>query len=194
MGFLDTLLGRTKPVKPDLDALFALPAAALTLEAALGLRPTGLGSVAVKAAEGGDFARAQGDAEQLMRLDPETTIEDSRDSFGYLWLAARTDGEQLADLVTALHGANTTFESAGFGPGLLCSLVSFHGTVEGADRTVALVYLYKRGAFYPFAPLGGQRRDSALELQLRGHLEGDLPLEADLQRWFPVWDAPGLPR
>jgi len=31
MGFLDTLFGRTKPVQPKLDDLFALPSAALTL-------------------------------------------------------------------------------------------------------------------------------------------------------------------
>lgn len=33
MGLLDTILGRSKPVQPDLDQLFALPSAALTLEA-----------------------------------------------------------------------------------------------------------------------------------------------------------------
>ena len=56
MGLLDTLLGRTKPVKPDLDALFALPSAAVGLQASLGLTPTGVGSVCVKPAEGGGFA------------------------------------------------------------------------------------------------------------------------------------------
>ena len=37
MGFLDTLLGRSKPVPPKLDALFALPTAAVTLQAAMNL-------------------------------------------------------------------------------------------------------------------------------------------------------------
>ncbi|MDQ1699966.1 MAG: hypothetical protein QOG34_1829, partial [Frankiaceae bacterium] len=50
MGLLDTILGRTKPVKPDLDELFALPSAAVTLQAAGGLIPTGVGSVCVKPA------------------------------------------------------------------------------------------------------------------------------------------------
>ncbi|MEU9184699.1 hypothetical protein AB0D14_09045 [Streptomyces sp. NPDC048484] len=45
MGFLDVLLGRTKPVKQDLDQLFGLPSAAITLQAASGLTPTGAGSV-----------------------------------------------------------------------------------------------------------------------------------------------------
>jgi hypothetical protein len=55
-----------------------------------------------------------------------------------------------------------------------------------------LVYLYKRGTFYPFAPQGGERRDNATELQVRGVLGNDLKIEPDLARWFPVWGAPGL--
>jgi len=192
MGLFDALLGRTKPVPADLDALFALPTAAITLEAAAGLRPTGTGSVCVKAAEGGDFLRAYADAQALLRLDETAEVTEFRDSFGYAWLTSMTTPDRLGDLVTALHGANSTFADAGFGPALLCSTVGFAGTVDGVPRRVALVYLYKRGAFYPFAPVGPQRRDTAFELQLRASVEGDLKIEPDLQRWFPVWDAPGL--
>jgi hypothetical protein len=63
---------------------------------------------------------------------------------------------------------------------------------DGSGRRLGLVYLYKRGTFYPFAPTGDQQRDSAYELQVRGALGADLPVEADLSRWFPVWGAPGL--
>ena len=45
MGFMDTLLGRSKAVPPNLDQLFALPAAAVTLQVASDLQPTGTGSV-----------------------------------------------------------------------------------------------------------------------------------------------------
>jgi hypothetical protein len=57
-----------------------------------------------------------------------------------------------------------------------------------------LVYLYKQGTFYPFAPLteDGERRDNMLELQVRDHLAAELPMERDLQRWMSVWGAPGL--
>lgn len=188
MGLFDALLGRSKPVQPDLDALFALPAAAITLQASAGLTPTGVGSVCVKAAEGGDFARAQEEATSLLRLDPADRVETSRDDFGYLWVTVRSAPEQLPDLVTALHAANRTFADAGFGPGLLCTVVGFCG----AGRAVGLVYLYKRGTFYPFAPTGPERRDPAFELQIRAYLEGDLAVEPDTARWFPVWGAPGL--
>ena len=56
----------------------------------------------------------------------------------------------------------------------------------------ALVYLYKRGTFYPFAPDGDERRDNALELQVRGVVAQDVPVEPDLTKWLAIWGAPGL--
>ncbi|MGY5083765.1 PspA-associated protein PspAB, partial [Streptomyces sp. 900105755] len=44
----------------------------------------------------------------------------------------------------------------------------------------------------PARPGSGQRRDSALELQVKAALANDLRIEQDLSRWFPVWGAPGL--
>ncbi|MGH3508285.1 MAG: PspA-associated protein PspAB, partial [Nocardioidaceae bacterium] len=38
----------------------------------------------------------------------------------------------------------------------------------------------------------GKRRDNAVELQLRGVLATDLPIEDELGRWMALWDAPGL--
>lgn len=192
MSWLDTLLGRTKPVAPDLDALFALPSAAVGLEAALGLRPTGSGAVCIKPVEGAEFARTQAEVTALLRVDDDSAVEEIRDDYGYLWTTCSATPDRLADLVTALHGANSSYQQAGFGPGLLCSVVGFAGEIDGQARRIGLVYLYKRGSFYPFAPTGPQVRDTALELALRGALAGDLNVEPDLARWFPVWGAPGL--
>jgi hypothetical protein len=94
--------------------------------------------------------------------------------------------------VTELHAINSSLEAAGFGQQLLCSVIGFAGEVNGEQRRLGLVYLYKRGTFYPFAPLSGDKRDNPLELQLRGVIGGDLKIEPDLARWFPVWGAPGL--
>lgn len=189
MGFLDTLLGRSKPKKPDLDRLFALPAAAVTLEAAAGLAPTGLGSVCFRAAEGQAFAALEREITELLDADEGPDVQLSTDSYGYTWLLATHPTSQLEGLVTDIHAVNSSLESAGFGPSLLCSLVAF---TDAKERRLGLVYLYKRGTFYPFAPLPGERRDNALELQVRGAVGTDLPIEEDLGRWFPVWGAPGL--
>jgi len=188
VGFLDSLLGRSKPARPDLDQLFGLPSAGVTLEAALDFRSTGTGSVAFRAAEGRAFADVQADVQALLDAGQGPKVEVEVDSFGYTWLVCRTDPPDLSSLVTDLHAVNTTLQDSGFGPTLLCSLASF----TDGTRTFALVYLFKRGTFYPFAPLNGEKRDNALELEVRGLLSGELRIEPELDRWFPVWGAPGV--
>jgi hypothetical protein len=192
VGFWDVLLGRTRPAAPDLDRLFALPSAAVALEAAVGFAPTGSGSVCFSAIEGGAFARVRQDVRELLEADAErhgSAVEFSQDAYGYGWLLSRRPPDALPALVGDLHAVNGTLQDGGFGPHLLCLLVAFRG--PGA-RPLALVYLYKRGTFYPFAPLTDTTRDNSLELRVRAALKDDLPLEPDLTRWFPVWGAPGL--
>jgi hypothetical protein len=186
MGFLDTILGRTKPVKPNLDVLFAVPAASLTLQVGIGLAPTGLGAVCFTSAEGQEQAEAE--ARSLLGSDATT----SRDEYGYTWITVRRNDADLSSLVTDLHAVNTTLADAGYGPGLLCTVVGFSGTVDGVVRSVGLVYLFKRGTFYPFVPTGEQQRDSTLEMRVRGDIAGDLPIESDLSRWFPIWNNPAM--
>ncbi|MFE4170459.1 hypothetical protein ACFRR7_00160 [Streptomyces sp. NPDC056909] len=194
MGLLDTILGRSKPVRPHLDQLFALPSAALTLQAGAGFVPTGLGSVCFAGVEGGGFARIRQDVEELLDADSGRAghpVEFSQDSYGYTWLLARRPPDDTAALVNDLHAVNTLLEEGGFGPQLLCSLMGFR---DSEQRPLGLVYLYKRGTFYPFAPLpgGNEKRDNQRELQVRALLGDDLRIEPDLARWFPVWGAPGL--
>ncbi|WP_030926388.1 PspA-associated protein PspAB [Streptomyces sp. NRRL B-24720] len=194
MGLLDTILGRSKPVRPDLDQLFAVPSAALTLQAGAGFIPTGLGSVCFAGVEGGTFARIRQDVEELLDADTDRggiPVEFSQDSYGYTWLLSRRSPDDVASLVNDLHAVNILLQDGGFGPQLLCSLIGFRAA-EG--RSLALVYLYKRGTFYPFAPVrgGAEKRDNQLELQIRATLGDDLRVERDLSRWFPVWGAPGL--
>ncbi|WP_282696542.1 hypothetical protein [Streptomyces sp. CC208A] len=192
MGFLDVLFGRSKPVRPDLDQLFALPSAAITLQAAVGFTPTGAGSVCFAAIEGGSFAQVQQEVRALLDADSErgdSPVTFSRDTYGYSWLLSRRPPDDLPALVGDLHAVNTSLQDSGFGPHLLCSLVAFH---DAELRRLSLVYLYKRGTFYPFAPLPGDKRDNPLELQVRAVLKDDLRIEQDLSRWFPLWGAPGL--
>jgi PspA associated protein B len=195
MGFFDTLLGRTKPVQPKLDDLFALPSAAITLEAATGFTPTGSGSVCFRAVEGKTFSDIQAEVRELLDMDTGKPgggglpVEVTRDSYGFTWLVSSHLSDEMDALVTDLHAVNSTLVDNGFGPQLLCTLVAFR---DEQERRLALVYLYKRGTFYPFAPTSGQRRDNALELQVKGAVQEDLKIEQDLTKWFPVWGAPGL--
>lgn len=186
MGLFDSIMGRSKPVKPNLDQLFAIPSAAITLQASLGVMPTGRGSVAFRAPEGKAFSDVVADVEQLLTATSSPDLSITQDSFGYTWLTISAD--EIADLVNGLHAVNVSIQDAGFGPQLLCSIVGF----RRGDQDFALVYLYKRGSFYPFAPMGEPRRDNILEMQLRDLLADDMNVEQDMTRWFPVWGAPGL--
>jgi hypothetical protein len=194
MGLLDILLGRTKPVEPDLDQLFGLPSAAVTLEAAVGFAPTGSGAVCFATVEGAAFEQTHREVQALLDADADRDgppVLLRRDEYGYSWLVSERSPDELPLLVNDLHAVNASMEVNGFGPQLLCSLAGFR---DVGGRTLALVYLYKRGTWFPFAPLpgSGQRRDNALELQVKAALGGDLRIEQDLSRWFPVWGAPGL--
>ena len=191
MGFLDTLLGRTKPVPPKLDDLFALPSAAITLEAGTDFKPTGSGSVCFRAAEGRSFADVQKDVTELLDVsagkEGGLPVEAVKDDYGFTWLVSSHMSDELDALVTDLHAVNSSLVDAGFGPQLLCTLVAFR---DDQERRLALIYLYKRGTFYPFAPSGKEQRDTEYELRVRSVLGVDLPVETDLARWFPLWDLP----
>ncbi|MGH3158108.1 MAG: PspA-associated protein PspAB [Streptosporangiaceae bacterium] len=191
MGLLDTILGRTKPKQANLDALFALPSAAITLEAATDLVPTGTGSVCFRSTEGRAFADVEKDVCDLLNMtsgQDAPPVKVSQDSYGFTWLMVKRPADQVADLVTDVHAVNSSLQDNGFGPQLLCSLVNF----ASPKSRVALVYLYKRGTFYPFAPTGHERRDNGLEIRVKAAIEGDLKIEPELTRWFALWDAPGL--
>ncbi len=195
MRFLDVLLGRTKQKQANLDALFSLSSAAVTLEAALGMTSSGQAAVSFKPASGADFAATATELNELLAFAVKesgstTRIEDDR--YGYRWSVIVDP--QIEDLVTSAHVINSTLEDHGYGPQLLCSVFGFRGNPDGGQPGAAshcyLVYLYKRGTFYPFAPLDNERRDNELELRVRGALEGELPIEPELGRWFAIWGIP----
>jgi hypothetical protein len=209
MGLFDTLLGRTKPVAANLDALFALPSAAIPLQTAGGLVTTGHAGVSWKPPAGQTAEDLEHEIGQLLAVDDAPTaptpgtggpaasaappigaFTHTKDAFGFHWLLL--DDPEIADLVTRVHMANTTLTEAGWGPQLLCSMFGFGPSADAAADTKSffLVYLYKRGTFYPFAPTGKEHRDNELELRVQALLGKDLPVEPDLSRWFPLWDSP----
>jgi hypothetical protein len=187
VGFWQTITGRSKPKPAQLDALFSLPAAAITLQTAANFTMTGRGAICFRAAEGPAFQQTLAEVVALLDNDDDPDVEVSTDEFGFTWLLARQD--DMGALVTDLHAVTTSLELQGFGPAVLCALVSF---TDPSGRSLALVYLSKQGTFYPFAPTGPQRRDNVLELQVRDLVKGDLPVEPELSRWMALWGAPGL--
>ena len=53
------------------------------------------------------------------------------------------------------------------------------------------IYNYKRGLWYPFVPRpASKQRDNERELQVKAQLGAELPIEPELERWFPLWGTP----
>lgn len=190
MKFLDSILGRTKPKAANLDALFAVPGAAITLEAGMGFTTAGAAAVCFKPGSGYDFTAACNEIGELLALSGKDTgseISQSEDSYGYHWIVVRDP--DVSDLVTSVHMVNASLAERGYSHQLLASVFAFRDDGGGVSY---LVYLFKRGTFYPFvpAPGGGEKRDNQRELQIQAALTGEVPFEADLTRWFPIWGAP----
>ena len=205
MGLFDTLLGRTKPVQSDLDALFALPSASITLQSASATTFSGHAGVCFKPPSGQGFADMQAEVVNLLSMEGAAGITSSTDSFGYQWLVVQDPDVEA--LVTQIHLVNSSLADAGWGPQLLCSVFGLarladaspddparEGETVGDGAVLAstsyLVYLFKRGTFYPFVPTGHEQRSTEEEFKLRSLLADDLKVETDLDRWFPLWDLP----
>jgi hypothetical protein len=188
VGLGDVLFGRKKLKAASVERLFALPTAAVTLEAECNMRPAGVAAVVFKPLSGGDFSRAENEIQEL--LDAVATgsgskLERKEDSFGYQWIIVRDP--DLEDQVGAVHAVASELEARGFGPQLLAAAFRF----DSEKHPVYWIYGYKRGTFWPFVPTGeDQKRDNAQELQLKAQLDGELPIEQDLSRWFALFDAP----
>lgn len=202
MGFLDAILGRTKPVQANLDRLFGLPGARITLEAAEDLLPTGQAGVCFKPSAGQAFDATEREISDMLAgssaavgtTGTTAKLSEGADEFGYRWVVIGAG--DFDSLVTQVHFVNSTLQDHGYGPQLLCSVFGFGAASPpasgklGSGASIFLVYLYKRGTFYPFVPTGGQRRDNEAELRLKAVLGDDLAVETDLDRWFPLWELP----
>lgn len=189
MGLFSNLFGNTKPVAPKLDQLFALVNGATALSTQLQLDPSGQAGVCFKAGTGGSEATS---AQEILDLVNVGAAADhtslTTDDLGFHWIVVRND--DLGELVTIVHGVHSTLVEHGIGDRLLCSVFGFVPHTPPGDGDVRLVYLAKRGTFYPFAPRANNRRDNELELRVKSFLTGEVPLEPELERWLALWGLP----
>ena len=187
MGLRDVLFGRKRLKEADPDRLFALSTAQVTLQVELGLKSAGAAAVCFKPLSAGEFVRADNELQELLDVaarDSGSKVSRETDRFNFEWIVVRDD--ELEDLVTTVHLVTSELISRGFGEQLLASIFRF----DGEQHPVYWIYAYKRGAFYPFVPTGDDERDNARELELKAKLEGELPIEEDISRWFGLYGAP----
>jgi hypothetical protein len=189
VGFLDALLGKRK-VAPQAatDRLFAMTTAYVDLETAQGIKTKGAAGIVFQQLATADFAQILAETEELLRgtgTETGTTVESKDDEFGYKWVIVRDD--DMDDLVVAVNTVADNLALGGYGDRILAAVFAF---VDAQGRPLYLIYNYKRGNWYPFAPAGKQERASEREFQLKAQIGAGLPFEEDLARWFPLWGIP----
>jgi hypothetical protein len=190
MGFLDALLGRSKAAKPAArDRLFAISTAYVTLDTSHDVHSRGVAAIVFQPLATADFAGIVSEMEQVVRSTGEetgTTVDTSDDSFGYRWMIMRDS--DVEDLVVAVNAVNEAIALGGYGDRVLAAVFAFE---DAQKRPIYFIYNVKRGSWYPFVPAAGQQeRNVERELQLKAQIDGELPIEPELERWFPLWGVP----
>jgi hypothetical protein len=190
MGFLDALFGGGKKLKgPAPDRIFAMVTAQITIETSLGMNHGSAAGIVFQPLATGDFGQIVRDTEELLRSaaeDTGTQVETHEDEFGYRWVILRDP--DFDDQVQAINVVSTELSAGGYGDRLLAAVFSFK---DEGGKPVYFIYNFKRGKYYPFVPAPGtQARNSEREFQLKAQLENELPIEPELERWFPLWDIP----
>ncbi len=189
MGLFEILSGKRKLKQPAPDRLFAMSTAGVTLESEMGLKSSGKAAIVFQPLATSDFDAIVADMEEVVKgtgEDTGTTVERSDDKYGYRWMVL--SDPDFEDLVVGVNGVSTALEGGGYGDRILTAVFAFR---DDQARPVYWIYNYKRGSFYPFVPAGGeQQRDSERELRLKAQIGADLPVEAELERWFPLWGIP----
>jgi hypothetical protein len=189
MGFLDALLGKRKVKGPAPDRLFAITTAAVTLDTAQGIRTRGTAAIVFQPLATGDFRQIVQEMEEVVRGTGEetgTTLETKDDTYGYRWMVLRDD--DVEDLAVGINAVSDALQVGGYGDRVLCAVFAFQ---DADHRPIYFIYNYKRGTWYPFVPAGGQQqRSNERELQVKAQIGAELPVEPELERWFPLWGAP----
>lgn len=188
MGLLDALFGRRKLPPSTTEKLGAIAGAELTVRSELGVEPTGEAGLAVRPVAASMFERAREQLEGMVRAAGESLgsrTELRPDEFGFVWVLVAD--EDFPDLVATAQVAAQAITEEGFRDQLLCAVFSF---ADPSGAPLHMVYAFKRGTFYAFAPRPGQRRDVALEIRAHSLLQGELPLEKDMGFRYPLWGLP----
>jgi hypothetical protein len=195
VGLRDILTGRHTVQGPAPDHLFAISTAYVTLQAEHQIEPAGEAAIVFQALATSEFESTLRDMEAVVTAtggESGTKVSTQDDSYGYRWMVLHNpDGApSVEDLAVGINAVSGSIETAGYGERLLCAVFAF---LDARKRRVYFIYNYKRGYWYPFVPATGQsseQRDTERELQIKAQMASEMPIEPELERWFPLWGIP----
>jgi hypothetical protein len=190
MGFLDALLGRDKTVKSKTEALFALTTAQTTMQVELDLTPTNKAAISFRPVSVGEWGTMEKEVTELLEISTkDSPLKWSRfsDDYGFKWVILQAD--EFENLVATVNMISDELSGHGFGDQLLAAIFQF---VDAEKRHVYMIYNYKRGSFYPFIPNPAKKQErlNALEFRITGVMQKELPIEKEVEAWYPLWGVP----
>ncbi len=188
MGLKDILTGRHEVKGPAPDRLFAISTAYVALQTEHDIEPAGAAAIVFQALQTSEFEAVIKEMEEVVVAaggENDTEVHTEDDKFGYRWMVLK-DGS-IEDLAVGINAVSGSIETAGHGERLLCAVFAFK---DAKGRELYFIYNYKRGYWYPFVPASGSERSTERELQLKAQMASELPIEPELERWFPLWGIP----
>jgi hypothetical protein len=202
VGLREILFGRHEVKGPAPDRLFAITTAQVALASEHQINPTGSAAIVFQALATSEFEAALREMEDVVKAtggESGCSVATQDDSYGYRWMILRNPpgAPSVEDLAVGINAVAGSIETAGHGERLLCAVFAFEHRAggaapgQGAER-IYFIYNYKRGFWYPFVPAPGaqQERSTERELQIKAQIESELPIEPELERWFPLWGIP----
>jgi hypothetical protein len=200
VGLRDILTGRHEVSGPAPERLFAISTAYITLQSEHEIDPAGSAAIVFQSLATADFESTIREMEEVVKAtggESGTQVSTQDDTFGYRWMVLRNPpgAPSVEDLAVGINAVSSSIESAGHGERLLCAVFAFK---DANSAPIYFIYNYKRGCWYPFVPAaagsaggaGAQQRSTERELQLKAQMGSELPIEPELERWFPLWGIP----
>ena len=194
MGLRDILTGRHTVKGPAPDRLFAISTAYITLASEHQIEPLGTAAIVFQALATSEFESTLREMEEVVTAtggESGTKVSTEDDSYGYRWMVLHNpEGTpSVEDLAVGINAVSSSIETAGYGERLLCAVFAFK---DARAQRIYFIYNYKRGSWYPFVPQPGakQERSTERELQIKAQMASEMPIEPELERWFPLWGIP----
>jgi hypothetical protein len=194
VGLRDILMGRHEVKGPAPDRLFAISTAYIALQAEHQIEPAGKAAIVFQALATSEFEATLHEMEEVVTAtgsESATTVSTEDDNYGYRWMVLQNPAgtPSVEDLAVGINAVSSSIETAGHGERLLCAVFAF---LDSRKQRVYFIYNYKRGYWYPFVPdpAQPQQRVTERELQIKAQMASEIPIEPELERWFPLWGIP----
>ncbi len=194
MGLRDILTGRHAVKGPAPDRLFAISTAYVTLEAEHQIKPAGKAAIVFQALATSEFEATLRDMEEVVKAtggESGTSVATQDDSYGYRWMVLSQRGDpSVEDLAVGINAVSGLDRDRG--PRRAAALRGVR--LRGRGRAGDLLHLQLQARLLvpvrARTPTTAQERQTERELQLKAQMGAEMPIEPELERWFPLWGIP----